>query len=160
MVAFARFVMRDNGLAIHINPEQVTQIRQTIEGDPAIYIAGRDTPMTVEGTMEGALRKLEAASVGLKIVEEDVPAPFEEPEATPPAPEPPIMEIAAAPELPPAEVAAAPEPKAKAGKAKGPRKSAVSKAPAKAKVADAKPSRPAPEPEAPYPAASWFRGNI
>ncbi len=69
MIAFARFVMRDNGLAIHINTQQVTQVRQTSEGEPAIYIVGRETPMVVEGTLEGAIHKLEAAAAGLKVVE-------------------------------------------------------------------------------------------
>jgi len=50
MSAFARFVLRDNGLAIHIAPHHVTQVRETSEGCPAIYLSGKDTPLMVRAT--------------------------------------------------------------------------------------------------------------
>ncbi|HEY1414499.1 MAG TPA: hypothetical protein VGF42_01275 [Caulobacteraceae bacterium] len=163
MIAFARFVMRDNGLAIHINTQQVTQVRQTTEGEPAIYIVGRETPMVVEGTLEAAIRKLEAAAAGLKVVE-----PAVEPmvETTPPvdqtpAPEMVAMESEATPQPEPE-----PEPEAaiaatSPGKAKPAKTKTETKAGTKAKPAKTKPGKPeaSKAPEVPYPAASWFRGN-
>jgi hypothetical protein len=80
MSAFARFVLRDNGLAIHIAPHHVTQVRETGEGDPAIYLAGKDTPLMVEGDLEDALRRLQAAAQGVALAE---PAPEPEPEPEP-----------------------------------------------------------------------------
>ena len=80
MSAFARFIMRDNGLAIYIAPNQVTQVRETIEGDPAIYLVGKDTPLMVEGDVPSALRRLQAAAAGIAPAEiESAPEP--EPEA-------------------------------------------------------------------------------
>lgn len=163
MIAFARFVMRDNGLAIHINTQQVTQVRQTTEGEPAIYIVGRETPMVVEGTLEAAIRKLEAAAAGIKVVESAVEPAAEMPSTVTRAPELEIVatELETSPE--PAEtvepsIADEASPKVKPAKSR-----AVVKAGAKAKPSKAKPakseSKPAKEPEAPYPAASWFMGN-
>ena len=76
MSAFARFIMRDNGLAIYIAPSQVTQVRETIEGDPAIYLVGKDTPLMVEGDVPNALRRLQAAAAGMTPAElESAPEP-------------------------------------------------------------------------------------
>jgi hypothetical protein len=69
MLVFARFIMRDSGLPILINTPHVTQVRLTVDGEPAIYLAGKDTPILVEGTFDGALKKLEAAAAGLRIVD-------------------------------------------------------------------------------------------
>jgi protein TonB len=176
MVAFARFVMRDNGLAIHINADQVTQVRQTSEGEPAIYTLGRDTPMIVEGTLEAAIRKLEAATAGIRVVE-----PAAEPIAETTAPEvkPPVLElVASAPEPEPEpEPVVQPEPepevvaaaKTRTVKAKSPAKVKTAKAKAaKVETADGEPAdgepakvedAPAKKQEIPYPTASWFRGN-
>jgi hypothetical protein len=82
MSAFARFVLRDNGLAIHIAPQHVTQVRETGEGDPAIYMVGKDTPLMVEGDVPEALRRLQAAAMGLA---EPEPALEPEPVALAPA---------------------------------------------------------------------------
>jgi len=157
MIAFARFVMRDNGLAIHINAEQVTQVRQTTEGEPAIYTLGRDTPMIVEGTLEATIRKLEAAAAGIRIVETTVEPIVEEPEVRTPA-----LELVAPEIAPEPEVAAEPTPEpeiAKAAKAK-PTKT---KAPAKAKTQKTKSEKietTAPmDEEPPFPTATWFKGN-
>ncbi|HEY5203045.1 MAG TPA: hypothetical protein VIJ63_00395 [Roseiarcus sp.] len=162
MVAFARFVMRDNGLAIHINPDHVTQLRQTIEGDPAVYIAGRDTPMVVEGTLESALRKLEAASAGLKVVETEPPAPFYEPEPLTPEWAKSQIPAITGPASPPVDSLPPPKAKAKAGKDKTPKEAATAKSPKKAATAKAPKKAPLPKenvaPAIPYPAASWFRG--
>ena len=160
MIAFARFVMRDNGLAIHINTQQVTQVRQTTEGEPAIYIVGRETPMVVEGTLEAAIRKLEAAAAGLKVVEPAVEDAVETlaPVARQPALEVVAMESEATSETAPeseAVVAKAASIKSKPAKAK-----TVIKAAAKPKAAKAKPAGPEAKPaEVPYPTASWFMGN-
>jgi hypothetical protein len=76
MLAFARFILRDNGLAIHIAANQVTQVRETSEGDPAIYLVGKDTPLMVEGDVESALRRLQAAAAGVAPAEPElVPEP-------------------------------------------------------------------------------------
>jgi hypothetical protein len=177
MIAFARFVMRDNGLAIHINTQQVTQVRQTSEGEPAIYIVGRETPMVVEGTLEAAIRKLEAAAAGLKVVEPAV-EPMVEMSAL--AAQPPTSEVVAmesevtpkpTPESGPVVAAAA------SAKAKPAKPNSVTKAkPAKAKPeskpvkSEAKPAKSETKPtkseakstkapEVPYPTASWFMGN-
>jgi len=69
MLVFARFVLRDNGLPIHIATEHVTQIRVTIDGEPAIYILNKETPIIVEGSLEAVVRKLETAASGLRSVE-------------------------------------------------------------------------------------------
>jgi hypothetical protein len=82
MTAFARFVLRDNGLPIHIAPHHVTQVRETADGDPAIYLTGKDTPLMVEGDVPDALRRLQAAAAGLSATE---PAPHAKPVAQPPA---------------------------------------------------------------------------
>ena len=34
MLIFAKFVMRDSGLPIHINTPHVTQVRLTLDGEP------------------------------------------------------------------------------------------------------------------------------
>jgi hypothetical protein len=113
MLVFARFVLRDNGLPIHIATEHVTQVRLTIDGEPAIYILNKETPVIVEGTLEAAVRKLEAAASGLRLVEPE-PAPNVIPWETPAANEP-----APAPEPEPKSmvVMAAAKPSAKAKKA-------------------------------------------
>lgn len=161
MVAFARFVMRDNGLAIHINAEQVTQVRQTSDGEPAIYTLGRDTPMIVEGTLEAAIRKLEAATAGIKIVE---PASEQVTEAVAPVPQPPALELVVPEPKPEPEVASPPEQdstvvEANPAKVKPAKSKAVAKIkPVKAKTA--KTEEPSTKkPEIPYPSASWFMGN-
>lgn len=160
MVAFARFVMRDNGLAIHINAQQVTQVRQTSDGDPAIYTLGRDTPMIVEGTLEAAIRKLEAAAAGIKIVESanepvvEAPAPVARPAALE------LVATAVAPD-PASPTEPVPEPEAvapAAAKAKPAKTKALAKAKA-AKAKSAKGETPAKALEVPYPTASWFMGN-
>ena len=164
MVAFARFVMRDNGLAIHINAEHVTQVRQTTEGEPAIYITGRDTPMIVEGVLEAAIRKLEAAAAGIMVIEPAIEAALE---PTPPVAKSPVLELVTS-EPPPdlvAEPESTPEPlpepevaelgKAKSSKAKTTAKSKSAKAKAPKTASEAPPK----EPEMPYPSASWFRGS-
>jgi len=149
MVAFVRFVMRDNGLALHVNAEQVTLVRQTIEGDPAIYISGRDTPMIVEGTLEAIVRQLEGSAADLTEIESFVePAPVE---AELPTAEPELDSPAAA--APEPEVKAPAKGKARV-KAKKPGKAAAKTAPDMPFEAGA-PS----EPETPYPGAAWFRGN-
>jgi hypothetical protein len=139
MVTFARLIMRDNGLAIHVNPEHVTQIRQTIEGEPAIYISGRETPMIVEGTLEAALRKLDAASAGLTVLVNEEPPVAVREFVTP--------NVLAKIEPPPLKPAAkrGSTPVKKAAKPKPDRKK--------------KPAIPAPESETTYPGASWFRGG-
>jgi hypothetical protein len=106
MSAFARFILRDNGLAIHIAPGQVTQVRETIEGDPAIYLVGKDTPLMVEGDVDDALRRLQAAASGMP--------------AAAPAP---------APEITPEPVAQAAAKPAKARKAKAAKSKPISEAP-------------------------------
>lgn len=163
MVAFARFVMRDNGLAIHINATAVTQVRQTTEGEPAIYITGRESPMVVEGTLDAAIRKLEAAAAGIKVVE---PA-FEVAEpsvAETPAlvAKPPMLELVSSEE--PAAPEVAPDPVPETEIVEAPKaKPMKAKAGAKTKAAKAKATKaaaPVPqEPEIPYPSASWFMGN-
>src|SRR6516225_4330031 len=77
MLLFARFVMRDSGLPIHISTTHVTQVRLTIDGEPAIYLAGKETPIVVEGTLDQALEKLEAAAAGVRVVEPEVEQPAE-----------------------------------------------------------------------------------
>src|SRR5258708_11185524 len=104
MLIFAKFVMRDSGLPIHINTPHVTQVRLTIDGEPAIYLVGKETPIVVEGSLEGALKKLEAAGAGFRLVESEIPAPSPVPitilpVVAPPPPPPP------APGAPPAPVA-------------------------------------------------------
>ena len=76
MAAFARFVMRHNGLAIHIAINHITQIRETSDAVPAIYLTGKDTPLMVEGDVDEVLRRLEAAAAG-------APVPEAAPEAEP-----------------------------------------------------------------------------
>jgi len=144
MVAFARFTMRDNGLSIYINPEQVAQVRQTIEGDPAVYIAGRDTPMIIEGTLEGTIRMLEALTSGGGTAER-IEAPALEAEPSPPSAQ-----------LTPADAAnSAPEVSdAPALKAKAPAKAKAARKPAKIKTEEL----PV-ETVAPYATPSWFNGN-
>jgi hypothetical protein len=79
MSAFARFVLRDNGLPIHIAPHHVTQVRETGEGDPAIYLSGKDTPLMVEGGIDEALRRLQAAAAGVAMPEPAVePGPVQQ----------------------------------------------------------------------------------
>ena len=153
MLVFAKFVMRDSGLPIHISTPHVTQVRLTIDGEPAIYLAGKETPILVEGTLEGALKNLEAAAAGLRLVEPEAEAPPATatvtvfPVAEPPAPiariEPPApaaaVEVEAAAPEPAVEVEAAtpaPAPKVKAAKPKKP---------AAAPAVKAKASKPAPE---------------
>lgn len=158
MVAFARFLMRDNGLPIHINAEQVTQVRQTSEGEPAIYTLGRDTPMIVEGTFEAAIRKIEAATSGVSVLESVIePAA----EAIVPDPRPPMLELVTSEPRPEPGPSVEPEPETDTvvkskPKAKGPAKAKPAKAKAKPAKAEETSSK---EPEAPYPAASWFMGN-
>lgn len=148
--------MRDNGLPIHIATQHVTQVRLTIDGEPAIYLEGKDTPIVVEGTLEGALKKLEAALSGLRLVEE-IPAPAPEPE-----PEPIVHEVPAVREAPALEVVAIPAPAAKPK----PRSTAV-KTPGKAaKVVASVTAIPVPakakKKEVPAtgeePDLSWFKG--
>lgn len=157
MVAFARFVMRDNGLPIHINADQVTQVRQTSEGEPAIYTLGRDTPMIVEGTLEAAIRKLEAASAGVRVVE-----PVLEPvvEATVPESKPPVLElISTEPQPEPApSVEPEPEPEVVTPAKSKPKAKAAKAKTAKAKTAKSEEASPQ-KLEPPYPSASWFMGN-
>jgi hypothetical protein len=130
MVAFARFTMRDNGLPIYINPEQVSQVRLTSEGEPAVYIAGRDTPMIVEGTVEEIIQMLETVTVGGQAASwAEAPALDAEPS------EP---ETSEAPTL----------------KAKAPAKAKAARKPAKAKT-----EKLPVEAEAPYATPSWFVGN-
>lgn len=97
MLVFARFVLRDNGLPIHIATEHVTQIRLTIDGEPAIYILNKETPIIVEGTLEATVRKLEVAASGLRPVEAE-PAvnvvPLESIRDFAPPPEPVVSMIA------------------------------------------------------------------
>ncbi|HEY1559806.1 MAG TPA: hypothetical protein VGF71_02830 [Caulobacteraceae bacterium] len=166
--------MRDNGLAIHINTQQVTQVRQTSEGEPAIYIVGRETPMVVEGTLEAAIRKLEAAAAGLKVVEPAV-EPMVETSAL--AAQPPTLEVVAmesevtpepAPESEPVVAAAASAKakpaktnsvtKAKPAKAKPESKPVKSEAKSEGKSAKSE-AKSTKAPEVPYPTASWFMGN-
>jgi len=164
MLVFAKFVMRDSGLPIHISTPHVTQVRLTIDGEPAIYLAGKETPILVEGTLEGALKKLEAAAAGLRLVEPEAEAPpatatvtvfpVAEPPATiariePPAPA--AVEVEAAVPEPAVEVeAAAPAPAAKVKAAK-PKKPAAAPA-VKAKAPKPTPEDAKPAAEAPKPA--------
>jgi outer membrane biosynthesis protein TonB len=146
--------MRDSGLPIFINTPHVTQVRLTIDGEPAIYLMGKDTPILVEGTMDGAMKRLEAAAAGLRLVEPD-----------PPAPEPQAATVTALPVAEPLPVAAPPpaeveQPTPK----KPPRKTAI----ARAKPENAPAARPAktkaphdPEPAekaSAHTASSWFKG--
>jgi hypothetical protein len=153
MVAFARFVMRDNGLAIHINAEHVTQVRQTIEGDAAIYIGGRDSAMIVEETVEGAIRMLEAASAGSHLDDGPEP-PAVEAESPPTVARLAAPEITQTPSTPEAGAGAARKTKTSA-KAKGAKAGAKAKAPAEDVVLE----EAAAEPEAPYETPAWFVGN-
>jgi hypothetical protein len=96
MLVFARFVLRDSGLPIMLATQHVTQVRLTIDGEPAIYILNKETPVIVEGTLESAIKKLEAAGAGLRVVEPEpqdnvvqLDAPFRE--------TPPVQPIVAAP---------------------------------------------------------------
>jgi outer membrane biosynthesis protein TonB len=146
MLVFARFVMRDSGLPILINTPHVTQVRLTIDGEPAIYLMGKDTPIVVEGDFEGAMKKLEAAASGLRLVEPE-----------PPAPEPVIVtELPVA--LPSPEPA--PPPAEPASPRKAPRKAARAKhepaaSPAKTKAAhDPEPAEKAHA----HTGGSWFKG--
>lgn len=143
-MVFARFVMRDSGLPIHINTPHVTQVRLTIDGEPAIYLVGKETPILVEGTLEGALKKLEAAAAGLRLVE---------PEA-PPAPVSAVVTPTPVVEPPPPSPIALEKPEAPK---KAARKSAVARAakPAKGKASLAK---GAAEPDTAPSATSWFKG--
>jgi hypothetical protein len=160
MLVFARFVLRDNGMPIHIATEHVTQVRLTIDGEPAIYILNKETPVVVEGTLEAAVRKLEAAASGLRLVEPE-PAPnvipWEAPAANEPvfAPEPepePVIAIALAK---PAAKAKKPVPKAARGKKPAATKSAtVSAIKSKAKPVSA----PATAAEDPNDETNWFKG--
>lgn len=157
MLVFARFVLRDNGMPIHIATEHVTQVRLTIDGEPAIYILNKETPVVVEGTLEAAVRKLEAAASGLRLVEPE-PAPNVIPWGAPaanepvfaPEPEPePVIAIALAK---PAAKAKKPVPKAARGKKPAATKSAtVSAIKSKAK--------PVPTAaEDPNDETNWFKG--
>ncbi len=83
MLIFAKFTMRDSGLPIHINTPHVTQVRLTLDGEPAIYLVGKETPIVVEGTMEAALKKLEAAGAGFRLAEPEPPAPAPAPSQRP-----------------------------------------------------------------------------
>lgn len=158
MLVFARFVLRDNGMPIHIATEHVTQVRLTIDGEPAIYILNKETPVVVEGTLEAAVRKLEAAASGLRLVEPE-PAPnvipWETPAANEPAPEPepePAMPIALAK---PSAKAKKTVPKA-AGDKKAAAKKSATVSPIKRK---AKPvSAPATVAEDPNDELNWFKG--
>jgi outer membrane biosynthesis protein TonB len=137
MLIFAKFTMRDSGLPIHINTPHVTQVRLTLDGEPAIYLVGKETPIVVEGTLEAALKKLEAAGAGFRLAEPEPPAPVPVPA---PAPAPvTVLSVApppSPPPLPPAPVALAkPAPKPK------PKPQATA-----AKVKPA-PKTPAPKPE-------------
>ena len=149
MVAFAHFVMKDNGLPIHINPQHVTQVRQTVEGEPAVYVAGRETPMVIEGTVDSAIRKLEAAAAGLRLVEQ----PYMQAEATTPvidfSPAPPVQ--SAAPDPPPT-------PKRKPAKPKSARRASPKAAKTQPAV-PAKSAQPDATPEDYGAATAWFRGN-
>jgi hypothetical protein len=108
MSAFARFVLRDNGLAIHIAPHHVTQVRETSEGCPAIYLSGKDTPLMVEGDLEDALRRIQAAAEGVAVA---APAAFEpEPEPQPVANAPAKTAKVRKPKVAKAKPAAAPAP--------------------------------------------------
>jgi hypothetical protein len=133
-------------------------VRLTIDGEPAIYLVGKDTPILVEGTFDGALKKLEAAASGLRIVDPEPVAP--EPVAH--EPEPAVASITALPAL----VAPSPHPTT------GPELSPVgndgmARSKPAAKVSRKK-AAPAPSPEvhhtaepekAPTPSAhSWFKG--
>jgi hypothetical protein len=144
MLVFARFVMRDSGLPIHINTPHVTQIRLTIDGEPAIYLVGKESPIVVEGTLEGALKKLEAAAAGLRLVEAE-PA-----ELAPPSPVTAVVTVLPGVDAP----AVAPPPAAKV-KPPSPKKVAA-KAGASAKAKAVKADGPA-EPVKPA-ATSWFKG--
>jgi len=135
MVAFARFTMRDNGLPIYINPEQVSQVRLTSEGDPAIYIAGRDTPMIIEGTVEETVQVLETVTLGGRAADPVESAALEA------EPSPLLVD----------ETSDAPVLKAKAP--------AKAKAKAARKPAKAKTEELPVEAEAPYATPSWFVGN-
>jgi hypothetical protein len=180
MLIFAKFTMRDSGLPIHINTPHVTQVRLTIDGEPAIYLVGKETPIVVEGTLEAALKKLEAAGAGFRLVEPEPPAPVQAPMpmpmpiaapatvtvlsvAAPPIPSPP-------PPSPVAMAKPAPRPKPQATAAKA--KPAPTKAAPKPEVVavlqpatSAGAIKPAKAPPAPPPveqqhsgAMSWFKG--
>src|SRR5258708_19173762 len=102
MLIFAKFTMRDSGLPIHINTPHVTQVRLTIDGEPAIYLVGKETPIVVEGTMEAALKKLEAAGAGFRLVEPEPPAPVQTPMLMPVAAPATVTVLSvAAPPIPP-----------------------------------------------------------
>jgi outer membrane biosynthesis protein TonB len=150
MLVFARFVMRDNGQPILINTPHVTQVRLTIDGEPAIYLLGKDTPILVEGDFESAMKKLEAAASGLRLVEPE-----------PPAPEPEVATVTALPvALPSPEPAPAPPPAEPSSPRKAPRKVARAKpepaaSPAKTKAAhDPEPAEKAHA----HTGGSWFKG--
>lgn len=183
MLVFARFLMRDSGLPIHISTPHVTQVRLTIDGEPAIYLAGKETPILVEGTLEGALKKLEAAAAGLRLVESepetppvtatvtvlalaDAPPPAAPVRAEEPAPSAPVEAEVSAPAPVPA-----PTIKAKAPKARKPASKPaagvpeVKAKPPKPVVQAAKPVKavppPSPKPVEKEPASSpmsWFKG--
>jgi hypothetical protein len=176
MLVFARFMMRDSGLPIHISTPHVTQVRLTIDGEPAIYLAGKETPILVEGTLEGALKTLEAAAAGLRLVETEPEAPpvsaavavFPVAEAR--APAAPVEAEASAPAPAPAPAptatvkAKAPKPKKPASK---PAASApeVTAKPPKLVIQAAKPAKAAPPPspkpvekEPAHSPMSWFKG--
>jgi hypothetical protein len=173
MLIFAKFVMRDSGLPIHINTPHVTQVRLTIDGEPAIYLVGKETPIIVEGSLEGALKKLEAAGAGFRLVESEPLAPSPVPAtitilpvAASPPPAPFAPPAAAASPSPVAIAKPTPKPRAHVAKAKPtPRKTAakpevVAVQPAAPGVAKKPAKAPAAPPPAEQPsgAMSWFKG--
>lgn len=159
MLVFARFVLRDNGLPIHIATEHVTQIRQTIDGEPAIYILNKETPIIVEGSLEATVRKLEAAASGLPLVEQETPsnvvpldvalihAPAPEP-AAPPSELPTVVSITTA--------RAPAKPKRTAAKSEPAKKTPARKPTAATNAPERKTqSTPAAEPDSDL---DWFKG--
>lgn len=138
MLIFAKFTMRDSGLPIHINTPHVTQVRLTIDGEPAIYLVGKETPIVVEGTLDAALKKLEAAGAGFRLVEPELPAPV----AAPAPAAVTFLSVAAPPPSPPPAPSPAPSPApvAVAKPAPKPKPQAAAKA-------RPVPKKPAPKPE-------------
>ena len=167
MLMFAKFVMRDSGLPIHINTPHVTQVRLTLDGEPAIYLVGKETPIVVEGSLEAALKKLEAAGAGFRLVESEIPTPVPAtitalPMAASPSP---VAPPGPAASLSPVSVEKTAPKRASVGKAKptprkAPPKPEVVVQPATPAVAKkpAKPPSAPPPAEQPSGAMSWFKG--
>lgn len=145
MVAFAQFVLRDNGLPVHLSVDFVTQVRVTPEAEGvAIYISGKETPVLVEGTLDGVMRKIALASAGVKLVEPE------------PAPPPPPVEYSGRPYL---EIVSSKKADEDPAKPKARRRKAAAKPAAKAKAStqlakvDLKPGANDEEDE-----RDWFKG--